>query len=171
MSPILILVAAVVIIGFVVLAALAKAKGKGAEEAEVGRGSDYELAQLFSPAERSFLGVLEGLLPDGVGLLAKVRLGDVFRPKKGIPKWTAANNRLNRKHIDFLIVRTSDLSPVAGIELDDSSHQRADRKARDTFVDDVFKASDLPLLHVTAKATYNPNEIRQSVAELLRVGK
>jgi hypothetical protein len=32
----------------------------------------------FSAAERSFLGVLESVLPDGIGLLAKVRLGDVF---------------------------------------------------------------------------------------------
>jgi len=171
MSPLLIGVFIFVIFVFVALAVVAKAKaGKTADEAGGGSGADYELAQLFSPAERSFIGVLEGVLPDGVGLLAKVRLGDVFKPRKGLVPGarTSASNRLNRKHVDILLVNTTDLSPVAAIELDDRSHERADRKARDTFVDDIFRSCQLPLLHVPAKATYNPAELRQSVIEILK---
>lgn len=100
-------------------------------------------------------------------------MGDVFKTAKGLTPSvrSGANNRLNKKHIDFLLVRPSDLSLVAGVELDDSSHERTDRKARDTFVDDVFRASNLPLLHVAVKATYNPIELRQNVADLLKVAK
>lgn len=65
-------------------------------------------------------------------------------------------------------MRTSDVAPLAGVELDDSSHERADRKARDAFVDDVFRASNLPLLHVPVKASYSPIELRQTVADLLK---
>ena len=168
------LIVGIVVVFIVIFALAALAKAKGGEGSAATDGTHYELrSPFFSAAERSFLGVLENALPDGIGLLAKVRLGDFFKTAKGLTpsQRTRAINRLNQKHIDFLLVKTSDLSPVAGVELDDKSHERADRKTRDTFVDDVFKASNLPLLHVTAKATYNPNELRQSVAELLKVAK
>lgn len=42
------------------------------------------------------------------------------------------------------------LEPVLAIELDEKSHQRKDRKDRDAFVDQVFQAAALPLLHVPA---------------------
>ena len=169
MSSLLIIAA---VVGAIVLIALAVLRAKaGGESTDGGSGSDYEPQTLFSPAERSFLGVLEGSLPDGVGLLAKVRLADVFRTRKGLTqaKRSSANNRLRQKHVDFLLVSITDVRPIAGVELDDSSHERTDRKARDSFVDDVFRSSKLPLLHVTAKATYNPAELRQSIVELLKV--
>jgi len=53
---------------------------------------------------------------------------------------------INRKHVDFLLVRSNDLAPVAGIELDDSSHEEEDRQQRDVFVDEAFASAGLPLL-------------------------
>jgi hypothetical protein len=167
-SPAILVVVALLVAVILIVAKLAVAQ-KGAGEG--GSGSDYELRVLFSPAERSFLGALETSLPDGVGLLAKVRLGDVFKPRKGLSPSlrTRANNRLNQKHVDFLLVKTSDVSPLAGVELDDSSHQRDDRVTRDKFVDEVFAACKLPLIHVTAKSRYNTSELREMVAGVLKI--
>ena len=78
-----------------------------------------------------------------------------------------ATNLINRKHIDFLLVRVTDLAPLAGVELDDSSHGRADRQKRDAFVDDVFRSCGLPLLHVPAQASYSVAELRESVVSAL----
>jgi hypothetical protein len=169
-SPAILLVIALLVVMILVVVKLAVApKGSG----ESGNGSDYELRVLFSPAERSFLGALENSLPDGVGLLAKVRLGDVFKPRKGLSPSlrTRANNRLNQKHVDFLLVKTNDVSPLAGVELDDSSHQRDDRMTRDKFVDEVFAACKLPLIHVMAKSSYNTSELREMVAGALQSNK
>lgn len=167
-APVVLVLVAILFLIIIAVTAKFAASQKGA--ADVGEGSDYELRVLFSPAERSFLGALEGALPEGVGLLAKVRLGDVFKPRKGLSPSlrTRANNRLNQKHVDFLLVTTTDLSPVAGVELDDSSHQREDRVSRDKFVDEIFAAGKLPLLHVTAKSSYNTSELRELVASTIR---
>ncbi|MBK8479548.1 MAG: DUF2726 domain-containing protein [Opitutaceae bacterium] len=80
---------------------------------------------------------------------------------------TRAGNQINQKHVDFLLVRTSDLTPVAGLELDDSSHGRADRQKRDAFVDDVFRSCSLPLLHVPAQASYSAADLRTQITALL----
>jgi len=54
-----------------------------------------------------------------------------------------------------------------GIELDDSSHQRPDRQARDQFVDGVFAAAQLPLLHIPVKRSYVTTEIAALLAPYL----
>jgi hypothetical protein len=132
-------------------------------------GVYYLRKTLFSPAERSFLGILEPSLPPGIRVFGKVRLEDIFGVKAGLEKGErqAARNRINRKHVDFLLVRSTDLAPVAGIELDDSSHDTEDRQERDTFVDSAFASAGLPLLHVPAQKAYNPTEIRAKLATVL----
>ncbi len=166
LSPLVLVVFVIAILAVVLLALKAKSGGSEAS----GPGDVYELrSAILTKAERSFFGALEQACPDGVGLLAKVRLGDVFYPRKGLtPSERArATNQINRKHVDFLLVRVSDLAPVAGVELDDSSHARADRQKRDAFVDDVFRSCGLPLLHVPAQASYNVAELRAAVASAL----
>ena len=50
----------------------------------------------------------------------------------------SARNRIDRKHVDFLLVRVGDFAPLAGVELDDRSHEEEERQQRDVFVDEVF---------------------------------
>jgi hypothetical protein len=46
---------------------------------------------LFSPAERSFLGVLNQVVGGDVRILAKVRVADVITPKKGLSRSDCLN--------------------------------------------------------------------------------
>lgn len=160
----LVLVAVLVL---VVLAVVAALKLKTSVPARTGLY--YLRKTLFSPAERSFLGVLESVLPPGIRVFGKVRLEDVFGVVKGLERGErqGAQNRIRSKHVDFLLVRATDLALLAGIELDDSSHDAEDRQQRDAFVDEVFKSAKLPLLHVPAQLTYAPIEIRGKIAALL----
>ena len=117
--------------------------------------------------------MLEEVLPENVRCFGKVRLGDVFITRKGLTtsQRSSAWNRINQKHVDFLLVSTRDFAPLAGIELDDRSHEEEDRKQRDAFVDEVFRSCSLPLLHVPATASYNVTELRNTVAKLLAAGR
>ena len=129
----------------------------------------YLRKSLFTQAERSFLGVLEGCLPPGIRVFGKVRLEDIIGVKNGMGRGDslAARNRINRKHVDFLLVRASDLAPLAGIELDDSSHEEFDRQQRDAFVDSAFTSAGLPLLHQPVQNSYNPSELNAKVVAML----
>ena len=160
----LILLAVAVVVVLAVLAILkAKLAGSG------GKAGVYYLRKsLFTPAERSFLGVLEPALPPGVRVFGKVRLEDIFGVVKGLDasESQSARNRINRKHVDFLLVRANDLAPLAAIELDDSSHEEEDRQRRDAFVDSAFASAKLPLLHVAVQKSYNPAEVKAKIAQL-----
>ncbi len=161
----LILIVAVVLIVVAVLAVVkAKLAGGG-----VKAGVYYLKKSLFTPAERFFLGVLEPNLPPGMRVFGKVRLEDFLGVNKGLDRGEAqaARNRINRKHVDFLLVRTTGLAPLAGIELDDSSHEEEDRQQRDAFVDSAFASAELPLLRVPAQRSYKPAEVKAKVAGVL----
>jgi hypothetical protein len=165
MTKLIIIVAAIVVL--IALVAMLAAKLRGGSRA---KGDTYYLRKtLFSPAERSFLGVLEPLVPPEMRLFGKVRLEDIFGVKSGLDPAarTAARNRINRKHVDFLLVRADDLSPIAGIELDDRSHEAEDRQERDAFVDELFASGGIPLIHFTAQKAYAATEVLQKLQQAL----
>ena len=114
----------------------------------------------LSPAELSFFQVLRSVTGQQVVACAKVSLGDLFFAQTGDPrKNRAVANRIDRKHVDFLLCESATMRPMLGIELDDRSHERPERKARDELVDGVFAAAGLPLLRVPVRQGYAPAEL------------
>lgn len=140
----------------VVFAALAK-KGGNTDE------FSYEKNEpLFSPAERSFFGVLSQAAKDNAVVLGKVRVADVLRPPKGMGRsnWQKAFNRISAKHFDYVICSPDTLSVLAAIELDDKSHNKGKRAERDRFLETACSGAGLPLHRFKAAATYNISEVR-----------
>ena len=106
---------------------------------------------LLTAAERSFYGVLHSALADRLCIFAKVRLADVLAVEKGTGQWQTHQNRIQSKHVAFVLCDPQTLSPVLGIEIDDRSHGRPARQRRDRFVEAAFRASGLPLLRIPVR--------------------
>lgn len=122
---------------------------------------------LFSPAERSFLGVLEQAIGEHYQIFGKVRLADVIATKRGLSSsnWQSASSRINAKHFDFLLCNKDDLTFVCAIELDDKSHQKDSRRQRDAFVVELCRSVGLPLMRFTAKRMYSVQELRTNILD------
>ncbi|HMA36939.1 MAG TPA: DUF2726 domain-containing protein [Chloroflexia bacterium] len=126
-------------------------------------------ARFLSPAELAFFGVLREIAGSQFVICPKVGLSDLFFVPSG-PSRQMFVNKINQKHVDFLLCDSATLRPVLGLELDDASHQRADRAARDEFVDQVFATAGLPLLHVPCQASYDSRVLAGQVAEAIATG-
>lgn len=131
----------------------------------------YRLRDNFlSPAELSFYGVLRDAVGRRAVISSKVGLGNIFWVKiDDNSKFRIYTNKIDRKHVDFLLCDPVTMRPLVGIELDDRSHQREDRQLRDAYVDNVFAAARLPLLHVPAKRGYVVAEIETQIAPFIGV--
>lgn len=135
-----------------------------------GKALPYDLQEaLFSPAERSFLGVLDLAVGDKARVFAKVRVADVLTPQAGLgkSKWQQHFNKISAKHLDYLLCHPADLSFICAIELDDSSHRHQKRKARDLFLKTTCDSAGLPLLQIPASAHYQVEELREQILPLL----
>ena len=124
-----------------------------------------KLETLFSPAERSFLGVLNQVVADNAYVFGKVRVADVLAPEKNTSRstWQTLFNKISGKHFDYILCDKNDLSILCAIELNDKSHNSKNRKARDEFLTAACESANLPLVQVPAQAAYNIDEIRESL--------
>jgi len=132
----------------------------------------YEKAgSLLTAAERSFYGVLCQGLDSRYQIFAKIRLSDLVEVRWGSQGAQGHKNRINQKHVDFVLCTANDLTPQLVIELDDSSHTRRDRQERDAFIDAALAAAGLPILHVQAQRTYAPAELRAMVEDRMQLSE
>jgi predicted RNA-binding Zn-ribbon protein involved in translation (DUF1610 family) len=114
----------------------------------------------LSPAELSFYLVLKSTVSEWALVCPKVSLGDLFYVKSSDnSKFRTYTNKIDRKHVDYLLCDPKTVRPIVGIELDDKSHQRKDRQERDDFVEHVFAAAKLPLVRVPARRAYSVTEL------------
>jgi len=111
----------------------------------------------LTQAEQSFLASLKTFAGEQYIICPKVRLGDAVFVRKGTDAKERQTilNRINRKHIDFLLLSASTLRPVLAIELDDSSHQNASSRARDQVKDKALADAGLKVVRVPVRATYS----------------
>ena len=99
----------------------------------------YHKVDLLTKNEYQFYQSLKKYVyPHGLQILAKIRLADLVNVNSNLSKsdWASAFSKIKSKHIDFAIAR--DMNVLAVIELDDSSHYRADRIQRDNFVNSIL---------------------------------
>ena len=157
-----------VLIAFVALVVLAAIIGKRGSRA----GSLYQPAKaLFSPAERSFLGVLDQAVGAEYRVFGKVRVADIASVRSGLKAALRqrALNRIAAKHLDFVVWRVNDLAVVCAVELNDKSHSGKRAQARDSLIADVCRSIGLPLLVVSAKSAYSLQEVREQFVSAISV--
>ena len=157
-----------VTVALVLLLVFALAKQKSSRGGD-GSFPYKRVPVLFTPAERSFLGVLDLAVGKDFRLFGKVRVGDLLAPQDGLNPSArlAALNKINRKHVDFVLCKPDDLTVLCVIELNDKSHQRKDRQDRDDFLVEACRSAGLPLIMFEAQHAYSPTEISAKIAEAL----
>lgn len=164
--PLLLLIAVVILAGF-----LKNLKGSDTSTKEDGSSLGYrKKGPLFTPAERSFYGVLlQAIDSDKYQVFGKVRVADLLEPQpsRNRSQWQKAFNAISAKHFDFVICKTDDLTPVAAIELDDKTHNQKHRQKRDELLKNICQQSQLPLLRVPAQYAYKKEVLKMMLAKEL----
>jgi hypothetical protein len=152
------------------LGAIFRLFGMGGGGGQIASGPKMDVYRLrddfLSPAEASFFRVLRLTVGDRLVICPKVRLGDLFfvaRPNEN----RGASTRIASKHVDFVLCDPATLKPVAGLELDDSSHRKSASASRDQFKNDLFAAAGLPLIRVPVRPAYETGQVTALLAGVL----
>ena len=122
---------------------------------------------LLSPAELSFFHVLRQVTSGQFYVCVKVRIGDLLFVVDRRNNLAHAN-RIERKHVDFVLCDPKTMEPKLVVELDDSSHQRKDRQDRDELVDAAFAAAGLPILHVRCARNYVAEQLGHQIQSAIQ---
>ena len=106
----------------------------------------YEATPILTKNEyHNFKTLNEAAMRRGYMVWSKVRLADIVKPRND-SKYMSHFGKIKSKHVDFVIL-DQNMKIKAIIELDDKSHDRADRKARDEFVDLILQDCGYKIIH------------------------
>jgi hypothetical protein len=128
------------------------------------RRKDY----LLTRAERALYEQLLLAVGPHMLIFAKVRLVDLLWLPTGVAGRQGLVNRVMSKHVDFVLCDRQNIRPLLAIELDDASHQREDRRARDALVDQILRGAQLPILHIRARASYEAQDLANQIWPLIQ---
>ncbi len=120
----------------------------------------YYLKTVLSRPEQTLYHRLVKALPDHI-VLAQVQVSRVLGVKKGF-NFAEWNNRVNRLSYDFLVCN-KDGTAVAAIELDDRSHEAAERAETDGKKDKATAAAGLKMIRWHVRSLPDEAAIRAAV--------
>ncbi|MCC7160514.1 DUF2726 domain-containing protein [Candidatus Nomurabacteria bacterium] len=121
----------------------------------------YKKRSIMTEAELNFFRQLEQKYGSKYYIIPQVLLSsivDVDLPKSFFA-YRGYRSKIDKKTIDFVMFDKQTYNPFLVIELDDSSHLRADRQIRDHFLDEVFNKTEIKIVHIKTAFNYDLNEI------------
>lgn len=121
---------------------------------------------LLSKGEVAFFGPFTRAVAGRYLIMCKVRLADIVTCSD-VDWQTGFGGAISQKHVDFVLCEGRTTRVVAAIELDDRTHERADRRRRDDFLNRVLVASGIALIRFPTQAFYSVARIQRHLDDLL----
>jgi very-short-patch-repair endonuclease len=118
----------------------------------------YVVRELMTAPERELYRRLQQALPDYL-IFSQVQLSRIIDVAPDAQK-QAWLNRINRMSVDFVICATDGAKILAAIELDDSSHDQAERIKADSKKDKALRSAGVPIIRWPVKGMPQPQQLR-----------
>lgn len=113
---------------------------------------------VMNKSEQAFFFELQKQLPPSYHIFPNMRIADFIDAVDGKGFYNR-RNKILPKHVDFLICDTY-FKPLIAIEVNGSSHRRADRIERDELVRKIFEDAKLPLEFVEVGTSFEKSVAR-----------
>lgn len=153
----------ILVIAVVVFAAVAPlVKHRLDEKGEQPSGFKYQYkikTHLMTRAEEHCFVALERLFGEKYYIAPQVHLSALFEHRISGQSWRGAFSHINGKSVDYVLLDKESLKPRCAVELDDSSHNTDERRARDAEVERIFDKAGFPLVRIKNFSTMSDNEI------------
>lgn len=126
-------------------------KEKTYAEELIRRGGAYVAkSQMMSASEQGVYKILEKAYGDKYYIFCQVRVVDIIQPNiTKYQTWSKEYKSLfwqvSQWHFDYVMCNKDDFSIFCALELDDSSHEREDRKRRDRILNSVCEDAGVVL--------------------------
>lgn len=136
-----------------------KQKGRGEKgKNPIDYSKAYQAKYLLTKNEwQEYKKLKEYAVGKGLTVCPKVRVLDIIEPRKGQDNYRTLINKVQSKHVDFLIT-DNELRIKGVIELDDNSHNKADRKERDEFLNIILQSVGYKVVHTRSITEESLNE-------------
>ena len=156
----------VLFIAVICLGVLSSVMGKShAKPRGKGEAKYVSAERLLTPIEATAFRQLHRRIRGHGYVCPKVRIADLVMvdAKSDRGAFLSAFRKISQKHVDFAVMTlTGEI--LFAVEIDDRSHERKARKARDQFVDAVFDQADIPLIRIKPGMVEHSEALTEALA-------
>lgn len=173
-SLIIFLVAVLIILVFVDSTLRIKnTKNNQTETTKIKKSNYHYYAKnyIMTQRESEFFKQLNEMLGSKWYIIPQVHLSALLNHKVKGQNWNAAFKHINGKSVDYVLLSKETMKPVCAIELDDSTHDRADRTERDMEVERIFASAKIPLARLRKPEEMSRQEIVNAIAQAVKIAK
>ncbi len=96
-----------------------------------------------------------------------MRLADLLYLPSGIENRQSYWNKIQSKHVDFVVTDIKNIKPLLIVELDDSTHNQKKRIERDKFLDKALYDAGVQVIHISTQHSYNVNELLLQIETII----
>jgi len=128
----------------------------------------YQSRDFLSNAEMRFFQVLRQVCGSDYYIAPKVGLWALVRGEKTEYGKEKGWSKISQGRLDFFLLNSDLMKPILVVELDDSSHWRSDRREKDAEKDYVLGQVNIPVLRVPVRASYDVDQLKDSVYSTIR---
>ena len=138
----------------IVIAAVSKLSKSANQTRKVFKNNTYSYTakdSLMTRTETEFFVKLERAVSERYYVFPQVHLSSLLDHHVKGQEWKSAFWHINGKSVDYVLCDRQTLRPTYAIELDDYTHDKADRRERDAEVERIFEEAELPLIRFRNK--------------------
>ena len=127
--------------------------------------------EFITASEKDFFKILEEAAGDRYYIFPQIHLSALFKNETVGRYHKLAFQIINRKSVDYVLCDKVTLEPAYAVELDDSTHDTADRIKRDENVNRLFALSSLPLVRFRNYRNLTAEDIAQKFIDARNLQK
>lgn len=153
---------------FIVIVAIASWFSVGGSKRQPVEKRKYSYTpkdSVMTLSEMNFFWKLQKVVGDRYFIFPQVHLSALLDHKVTGQHWQSAFYHVNAKSVDYVLCSKTTLQPIYAIELDDPSHDKPDRIARDIEVERIFQEARLPLVCFGDYKNLSDVDIAQALAD------
>ena len=106
---------------------------------------------VMTNTESEFFVKLDRAVSQRYYVFPQVHLSAILDHRVKGQEWKYAFSHINGKSVDYVLCDRETLQPTYAIELDDYTHDQADRRKRDVEVERIFEGANIPLVRFKNK--------------------
>ncbi len=146
--------------------------GHGGKEKHRGQIPFYQKrSSLLNENQRRYYDTLLQVVGDKSLVFPKVRASDLVNPPPSSPHSFRVHwQRVQRRHVDFLICTPANLTPTLAIRLETRAEKKRRLQSGPDVVDDVVDMAQIPFLRVEMVETYEASRIARDIRNALARG-
>lgn len=126
---------------------------------------------LMTASENEFFRILSEIAGDRYYIFPQIHLSALFTNKTYGRFSKLGGSRINQWSVDYVLCDRTTLKPIYAVELDDPTHNKPTRQARDAKVEQIFKDMNMPLVRFRDYRNLTKDQISQRFADVADINK